>query len=158
MRNDLFWENACSFFLSNNLDSRPGNFFLHEKSRGQLTIGIDSDTIFIDPKDAQQNWAEAYRQIKLEQEEDRPSFFIICPDFNRAAADPDLPKIIFTQPSVEISFSAKHPNGIIQYSNSSHNHNMARSLLDAFTRAESLKAYEINHPSGDIQSYSTGWT
>ncbi|MGG4144238.1 chorismate-binding protein [Paenibacillus algorifonticola] len=144
-KNELYWEKACRFFSLSGYMNSKGSYFIHNKNKKQVHIGIKSQNSLIvdekfeacskalrkdDSKNIYRN--SVYKHIEEKTDTTAPCFFLLSPDIERKHNDPQIPNIILVQPVIEFVFSPEHVDGCLSYAKNNDSKNKGEEILKAF--------------------------
>jgi len=140
--NASYWHKACHFFSKTEYGQTSGSYFIHNKNRKILKIGIKPKAIIYFDDGAFcriDNSKKTSKVLRPDKaffktagnllEAGVPYFFIASPDLNRNYADENLPKMVLVQPSLEFTFSPDQSDGYVSYAQTSQMEEYGRDLL-----------------------------
>jgi anthranilate/para-aminobenzoate synthase component I len=166
-----YFERACLLFQHSGFAAIPGSYFVHNKNRGLVKLGLGTDryavfntctqTLNADDKKLTREFDEErahFDSLKEDLDADAPCFFLISGDLKRDFRDESLPLTIFVQPKIEFQFSSKVEFGEISYAKSPDAQRDAKCLLSNFQR-KAAKPCSIEMPTfaPSYAEVSTDW-
>ncbi|MFC5404226.1 chorismate-binding protein [Cohnella soli] len=163
-RNEPYWEKACRFFSLSGFTNSKGSYFIHNKNKKQVHIGIKSqNTLIVDEKigiyckELRQNDPEninknsIFKYVEENTDTTAPCFYLLSPDLERKHNDPRIPNIILVQPEIEFIFSPEHVGGNLSYAKNNISKNKGEEMLNTF---HEKKSHDCNNVvPGQIESF-----
>jgi anthranilate/para-aminobenzoate synthase component I len=165
-----YWEQACHFFRNSGFADSEGSYFVHNKNRDTVKIGImcqNSVSVsggYVSRTEDGQTTAAAvqledpiFKHVERFLRKDSPCFFIVSPDIHRRFVDKELPQILLLQPVLEFTFSPDHIDGEVSYAQDAVSEQQGGVML------RSARAKPMPVPSNDVgepRSFSelaAGW-
>lgn len=168
-----YWERACHFFRNTGFASSEGSYFVHNKNRRTVKVGIMcQNSVAVSggsvshTEDGQRTAAATvlqpegpvFKHVEQLLRKDAPCFFIVSPDIQRRFTDDDLPQILLLQPVLEFTFSPDQLDGEVSYAQDTASEQRGGDMLRS-AREKPLPVQAKDF--GELESFSelaAGWT
>jgi anthranilate/para-aminobenzoate synthase component I len=165
-----YWERACHFFRNTGFADSEGSYFIHNKNRGTVKIGIMcQNSVSVSgghvshTEDGQRTAAALqpedpiFKRVEKLLRKDAPCFFVVSPDIHRRFSDKNLPQILLVQPVLEFTFSPDQIDGEVSYAQDTVSEQQGEVMLQS---ARETPLPIQSDDSGELRSFSelaAGW-